>query len=98
MLVEKHLTIAGNVYIQYQYKSTITIFYIETLFRRWEGETMFILVIIILAGFSLYVLLKPPTDFQNALASTDESNSELDIRSNQISETATLRVHGKFSK
>lgn len=59
---------------------------------------MFILVIIILAGFSLYVLLKPPTDFQNILASTDESNSEIDLRSHQISETATFRAHGTFSK
>ncbi len=37
---------------------------------------MFILVIIALAGFSLYFLLKPPTDYKNGQTLRSESSSE----------------------
>ncbi|OLN32773.1 hypothetical protein [Desulfosporosinus metallidurans] len=40
---------------------------------------MFILVIIALAGISLYFLLKPPTDFQNEQALRYKSISEPEL-------------------
>jgi hypothetical protein len=46
----------------------------------WEGgEIMLILVIISLAGISLYFLLKPPTDFQYEQALRCESISEPEL-------------------
>ena len=40
---------------------------------------MFILIVIALAGISLYFLLKPPTDFQNEQALRCESISEHEL-------------------
>ncbi|MDR3587245.1 MAG: hypothetical protein P4L59_18315 [Desulfosporosinus sp.] len=40
---------------------------------------MFVLIIIALAGLSLYFLLKPPTDFKNEPKSRRESLSEPEL-------------------
>lgn len=54
-------------------------------------------IIVILAGFLLYVLLKPPINLQNVLLPTDKTNPSFNIRSHKISKISRLRKAKKFS-
>ena len=56
---------------------------------------MFIVVIIVLAGISLYFLLKPPADFQNEQALRYESISESELVVTKQQSTSSLRRFGK---
>ena len=57
---------------------------------------MFIIVIIALAGISLYFLLKPPADFQNEQALSCESISEPELVVTKKLSTPSLRGFAKI--
>lgn len=59
---------------------------------------MLALVIVILAGFSLYFLMKPPKSIQNVLAAGDKTAPESYLRSYKISRIVAFKPHEKFSK
>lgn len=59
------------------------------------GEIMFVLVIITLAGISLYFLLKPPANFQNELVLRYESISETELVVRGKQSMPTLSGFGK---